>query len=276
MASFSVLSWNIQGKVNLTGFTRYKKITPHIREADADIVALQEIHNAKVRLARNSILKEYHAFIPAKNKRLHNRTDGYNSNVILSKYPIRSAGELSFTHIPAKVHLENCSWAKVKIGKILLKVYSAHFPIYRAGAATRLHMLEHILEDAGTHTGPVIICGDLNTSSPRPGLKRAIIHSWHQPPRSELLVQGKKIKVDERDLFYRMAQNYHFTEALNLRTPTWSPIKSRSLELFRLKLDWFMVKGLSIESYELGEYISDHKSITVRCHLTPEQKQHKL
>lgn len=261
------MSWNTQGKVNVTGFTRYKKIIPHITESAADIIALQEVHNAEQRLANDRALREYHIFIPRRNKRSNNRTTGYNSNVILSRYPLLDAREVVFPREHERAQVENCSRADIQVENQIVRMYSVHFPIYRTGAATRLRLLEFLIEDASLHSGPVIICGDLNTASPKAGLKRVIIHAWHRPQRQDLYIKGAKIHTDERDLFAQSIRTHGFTETLDIDTPTWSPFKSRHLELFGLKLDWFIIKNMHVERYTLGTYVSDHKSVQVQCRL---------
>jgi endonuclease/exonuclease/phosphatase family metal-dependent hydrolase len=225
------------------------------------------VHNAEQRLANNPVFHDYYLFIPNRNKRSNNRTTGYNSNVILSKYPIIDTQEVVFPKQNNKEHVENCSRADIKIDNQVIRVYSAHFPIYKTGAATRLRLLEFLLKDASTHPGPVIICGDLNTASPKTGLKRTIIHTWHRPRQQDLYIAGTKLLGDERDLFAQSVRTHGFTEVLDIHTPTWSPFKSQYLELFNLKLDWFIVKNMEVERYNLGTYVSDHKSVRVQCKL---------
>ncbi len=267
MLHFSVLSWNIQGRLNFTGFTFFKKIKPHLLHSSADIIALQEMCDAEKILKKTQIFKQYYLFIPQLNKRTHNQTTGFNHNVLLSKYPILAAQEMSFPPLSKKVHVENCIRADIQITNQIVRIYNCHFPIYKTGVLTRLKQLEYILSDAVTHNGPTIICGDMNITIPKKGWNRKVIRLWHKVPKKELSVNGNFIDYDERELFNKTIDQHGFKEMLDLYTPTWSPLKSSIWQTFGLKLDWFIVKNLGATNYTLGTYVSDHRSIEVRCQI---------
>lgn len=267
MQTLSVLSWNVQGKVNLTGHTLFKKIKPYIIGLSSDIVALQEMCNAEKMLGKLDTLNGYNIFIPKFNKRRHGGKQGFNHNILLSKYPILRAEEIIFPSWNLKVPLENGIRADIQVGGQVLRIYNCHFAIFKVGIDTRLKQLAYILEDARSYKGPTIICGDMNVAIPKKGLRRKIVTGWHQEPRREMSVNGKFIDYDEREIFNKTISKHGFKEVLDLYTPTWSPLKSKRLELFKLKLDWFMVKNLEVTDIKLGDYVSDHRSVEVRCRL---------
>lgn len=267
MQNFSVLSWNVQGRKNFTGYTFFKKIRPFLFNRSYDIIALQEMHGAGKKLKNIPALKNYRIFISG-----HNKSNGwqgrvFNDNVILSKHPVIRAEEIIFPRFSHKAFLENGIKADILINNRVLRLYNCHLGIFRVGMATRLKQLEYLLSDSLNHKGPTIICGDMNVATPKTGLKRKLITLWHQKPKSEMLIDGKIFKNDEREMFNSMANKYGFKEVLDLATPTWSPLKTKTWEMFKLKLDWFLIKNLGVNKVELGNYISDHRSIKADCHI---------
>lgn len=252
MENFSVLNWNAQGQINITGYTFFKKIQKFLAVHPYDIIVLQEMPERKL---KNLVgLKDYHV-AASENK------------MVLSKYPIANTEVLNFPTFNKKVKLGNSLKVDIKIGQKILRLYNCHFAIFRVGMATRLKQLEHIISDSQSHTGPTIICGDMNVTIPKVGLNRKIITLWHQEPKREMVSEGRYIKMDERERFNRLAEKHGFKEVLDLYAPTWSPFKSGLWELFKLKLDWFLVKNLSVDKANLGDYISDHRPIIVSCNI---------
>lgn len=266
MKTFSVLSWNVQGKLNLTGYTSFKKIEPYLRNATHDILALQEMPDARVKLKPTGILRSYNAYIPRFNSLRYNRERGFNQNILLSKHPFIRVSELTFPSWENHP-LENCIRADVQIAKIAVRIYVCHFQIFKTGVSTRLRQLERIFADAKRHTGPIIICGDLNTTIPKPGWRRTLTDIWHQEPIDELIINGKLLTSEERSLFKKDILEHGYTEVLGPRTPTWSPFKTPAWQLFKRKLDWFIIKDLKPLDYKLGEYVSDHRAVHVTLRL---------
>lgn len=261
MQTISVLSWNIQGDTNITGHTSLAKIKPHLLETTADILVLQEALHAQTMLSNIGLARAYYTFVPESNTK---PKTGFNHSVVLSTYPIEEASEIMFPNWGQQRYLESVTKADIRIDTHILRIYNCHFPIFRAGIATRVKQLEYVLADSLTHTGPIIICGDLNTTTPKEGWRKKIIQTWHMQPSADRMVYGKEVTVDERELFNTILSTYGFTEVLNLTTSTWSPFKTKHWELFNLKLDWFMIKNLTPINYTLGRYVSDHRPIEVR------------
>ena len=260
----SILSWNVQGKINFTGYTSPNKTLPHLLVSDPDVVALQEMCDAGPKLNRLSdLLKEYKIYIPEFNARINN-SDRFNHNVILSKYPVLEFKEIHFPQLNPRAVLESCSRADININSSILRIYNCHFGIFRSGIVTRMKQLKRVLSDAKEHQGPVIICGDLNVTIPRKSLLRWVISLWHQEPKSDMIVSDKLIIEDEREIFNKIIVSHGFKEVFDLYIPTWSPFKSRTCELFQLKLDWFIIKNTQVMSAKLGEYFSDHRPMEVQ------------
>jgi endonuclease/exonuclease/phosphatase (EEP) superfamily protein YafD len=176
--------------------------------------------------------------------------------------------EVVFPANDKKKKPDNCTRADIEIAGSVVRVYNCQFPIFRVGPSERKRLLHYILQDAAKHQGPTIICGDLNTTIPAPGFKRTIIQNWHMEPNAELEIAGTFMHRDERFLVHDTITKHGFVEALDLHIPTWSGLKTKLWELFHLKLDWFMVKNLTVVSTALGDYVSDHKAIEVRCAFT--------
>ncbi len=276
--TFSVLSWNVQSTFRrppalrwdtvwhlVAGYTPFSKVLPILMGGLNGIVVLQEMHDAEIKLAQDQRFSEYHIFIPVLNSKIHHGKKGFNSNVILSKFPIVAAREIVFPD--TKKNTENCTCVDIEVERQIVRIYACHFPVFGVGAATRLTYLKYITSDAAAHAGPVIICGDLNTAIPASGSRRIMVRLWHQVFRSELLVAGQVPKEDERFLLKEALESSGFHDVLDIDMPTWSPFKSNRLELFGLKLDWLAVKGAHVETVEVGEYISDHRSILTTCRL---------
>lgn len=252
MENLSILSWNVQGELNITGYTFPKKRKAYLASHLYDILALQEIPEKE--LSYLTGLRGYHIA-------------ACDDNAILSAHPIINSKNLPFPNFNKNVDLGNFLRADIRIGRQILRLYNCHFAIFRVGMATRQKQLEHIIADCKNHAGPVIICGDLNVTVPKIGLNRSIITAWHQEPKQEMLLGGKFIEGDEREAFSQLANTHGFKEVLDLYTPTWSPFKSEVWELFKLKLDWFLTKNLIVSKAALGEYVSDHRPIIIECQI---------
>ena len=106
---FTLLSWNIQNSFRVpaslrwdsvwhvvAGYTPFKRIVPWLLNASPDIICLQEIMDAKEKLAHVPELSKYHSFTPKRNSRKDHASAQSNSNIVLSKFPIVHAKEISF------------------------------------------------------------------------------------------------------------------------------------------------------------------------------------
>lgn len=267
MRKLSIVNWNVQRKNPITGYTFLKTIKLHLSTISPDIIILQEMCDARKILKKIPFQKTYHVFIPKLNQKKYNRVAGYNFNVILSKYPIIETREIVFPKFNHRAILQNCTRVKIKLNGKHLLIYNCQLTIIKAGMATRLKQLEYLLSDAHHHKGPILICGDMNSVIPKSGWNREMIALWDRQPRKEMFVDGKLISYEEKELFSKTIKKYGFRDALKLSTPTWSPLKSKIWEMFKLKLDWFIVKDLKVTSIELDDYITDHKSIEAEVRL---------
>jgi len=271
MPPLSVLSWNTMGrpwhgiqKTFLDEFSRkktYAKITAFLEKANTDIVCLQEAsHYFPLHL------REYLNY--AGYKIAHEN----HGNLIASKFPFVESGEIVFENpekirrLKMTVYPSACSWADIQLPTAKIRIYNCQFRIRRTGIRERLLALQRILEHAQMIEYPIVVCGDMNTTIPRHGLKRKVIQLVHRQSKSSLVVDGKYHASDERHAFNSVAEKFDFTEILDLKQTTWA-LPYTSLELFKLKLDWFLIKNAQCSEYELGPYITDHRPILAQLHL---------
>ena len=267
MKTFSILSWNIQGNINYSGFTRLKNIARYLHTSPADIIALQEACDTEQLIDQVPALKGYFSFFPKRSLSSHVGTNGFNQNSILSKYPIVDQKEIDFSNIPSKSPLEHCSRTDIQIKRHTLRVYNTHFEIFRTGPLTRLKQLEVIAKDASNHNGPIIICGDLNTSIPQAGWKRFFVRLLHRVPKHELPEDPLIRDLAEKVSFYHAVIKWGFKEALHLHQTTWSPFKTKFWEPLNQKLDWLITKNLRVIKAMQGPYVSDHRPTKITCKL---------
>jgi endonuclease/exonuclease/phosphatase family metal-dependent hydrolase len=241
------LSWNIGGSKYYTQ-TSFKKVAPILENSQADIFCLQEAQDIPEELAILPNLKKLNPVFP---------NDQSNRNIILSRLPIMSSGELDF---PEKItpNLEKVTWANIQLENKILKIYNCHLEITGIGPQQRIEQLQIILQDATNHSGPVIICGDMNTTLPRSGWKRKIISLFHAE-KSNSFVSYQ----DERYEFLKTAEAIGFLEAIDIKKTTWS-IMPLKWEFGSLKLDWFLIRDLKSPQITLGNYISDHRSVLAK------------
>jgi len=147
-----------------------------------------------------------------------------------------------------------------------LRVYNCHFEIHGLGPKERAAALKFILADSKKFSGPTIICGDFNTVVPTVGFGRQFVHWFHDVPASSLLIGSEDYLKDERYSFIKIINEGGFKDVTDIARTTWSAFSIR-WEIFHLKLDWFFVRGLKASKAVLGKYISDHRSLLVKCKL---------
>ncbi|MEK6984716.1 MAG: endonuclease/exonuclease/phosphatase family protein [Nanoarchaeota archaeon] len=264
MAGFSVLSWNAQG-IRHYAKTDFEKILPFLHSCASDVICLQEMPEAKSKLAFLEKLEQYTSFIPKYNNP-PSFGGNHNHNIILSRFPIEKSGEITFPEIINKQKLEGAIWADISINKIRLRIYNCHFGLFGFGFVERIRQLEIILKHALKFDGSTIICGDMNTTIPRHGLPRKIVQWFYKIPPGSMRYHNDYFEEDERYAFAGKAQEYGFTEAADIKKPTWS-LPYINYELFNLKLDWFLIKYVQVNDICLGPYISDHRPISAECFL---------
>ena len=185
----------------------------------------------------------------------------FNHNLILTKLPVGSTGEVSFPRMDDAEGYERVLWADVAFGQATLRVYNCHLRILRAGPAERLRQLRVIFDHAARHHGPVIICGDMNTAGEAMGIARWFIPWYYRWPAHA--------DKSERHMFAATANTEEFREALPLDTPTWI-VPYLHQPLMNLKLDWCLFKELRpahVRAVTLG---SDHRALIVDAALSGE------
>lgn len=248
--NFSILDWNIQGTKYYTS-TKLSKVLPVFETVKADIICIQEGQEIVSTIKSISTLESFNLISSDKNR--------HGTNVILSKFPIISNGKLGLP-LSSPYALDNIIWASLEIGGQVLKIYNCHLEIIGVGSQERADKLRYILMDAKNHPGPVIVCGDFNTTIPEKGIRRKIVQLFHHQSNNSLVSNPLYSHQDERYHFIDVAKEEGFFESLDISQSTWC-VSCFGFKIFNFKLDWLLVRGLKLLDVELGEYISDHKSI---------------
>ncbi|QQG52309.1 MAG: endonuclease/exonuclease/phosphatase family protein [Candidatus Falkowbacteria bacterium] len=254
--TFSVLDWNIQGKKYYT-HTLFKKVKPALEKINADIICLQE---GETIIDELDYFKEAHKY-----NYVFSPEDKNGINVILSKFKIISSGQINCPSFLDRISGE-VLWANLEIGNKVLKIYNCHFEIHDIGPKERAAALKFILADAKKFIGPAIICGDFNTVVPAAGFGRKFVQRFHRVPAASLLRGSEDYLKDERYPFLKIINGGGFKDMTDIKRTTWSVFSIR-WEIFHLKLDWFFIRGLKASKAILGKYISDHRSVLVKCKL---------
>ncbi len=191
-----------------------------------------------------------------------------NANTILSKFPILRSGEIGFSRRKDNVmqrilngrDRHDCIWADIAVGDKVLRIYNCHLKLIATTAKDRLRAIEKVYKHAREAKGPVIVCGDMNTVLSHPnGLSRKIIR-WFNEIEENYITHGKFQIQDERQGFRDKAEEYSFSDILDIKKPTFA-IPYTSIELFKLKLDWILIRKMKALAKEYGPYISDHRPV---------------
>ncbi len=254
--TFSILDWNIQGKKYYTQ-TNFKKIQPVLEDIKADIVCLQE---GEPIIDKLNYFKQTHKYNYA-----FSREDKDGINVILSKFKIIKTGQINCSSFLDKTTGE-VIWVDLEVYGKILKLYNCHFEIDGVGPKERAAALKFILTHSSKHFGPTIICGDFNTTVPAAGFGRQFIQWFHKVPITGWMAKERDYLKDERYSFVKIFESGGFQDMTDIEKTTWSAFSIR-WEIFNLKLDWFAVRQLKASKAILGKYISDHRSILVKCDL---------
>ena len=132
----------------------YQRIARFLKEAAADIVVLEEISEQGL-----TALKQHGLEYPF--SKMAVRSDAF-CMVLLSRLPLEEATSISLgvAGVPSIV-------ARVRVGSTRLTLMATHpwSPMTRQHAAWRNEQLERLAEFAAQQEGPVMLVGDLNTTS---------------------------------------------------------------------------------------------------------------
>lgn len=244
----------------------FERVRPYLEAHTADVLCLQEVPDARQTLKSFGPLGQYQLFVPPHNQR---RSAPYNTNAVLSRFPIVGSGVLTFGDLrPGLYGLEELPWVDLDVSTLgtrsaRLRVYDCHLGIGGLGLRTRIAQLRRILAHAASVAGPVIICGDMNTTTPSVGWRRSLVNWYLEVPASENIIDGALFRGIERELFAQVASRAGFTDALDINATTWAEPRTK-FEIFHHKLDWFLGRGVTTHA-TLGPYISDHRPIRATC-----------
>ena len=239
-----------------------------------DIICLQEMPLSERKLRRLKALDGYNLAV-SRQRMVHAKNHHTIANIILSKFLIRQKGDLNFDEGPSERRIRGFGnwhektivvWVEAEVGGIWLRIYNCHLRVTGVGPKERLADMQKVFEHARTAPGPVIICGDMNTVLPRAGLTRKFIQWFHKIPKDSLNSLAERYSEDERYVYQAAIHQNGFRDLLPLAQSTWA-IPGTAIELFKLKLDWFLVKNISVGQAEFGPYISDHRPVAVAVEL---------
>jgi len=239
-----------------------KKVSNYLDKNLSDIICLQENPHAKEMFTNKSPYLSY-KIVQSKKKNMFFS----NANTILSRFAIVGSGEISFSkrnknkfrRMASALDRHECVWADIKFPGVVLRVYNCHLKLMATTAKDRLRAIEKVYKHAKTASGPVVVCGDMNTVlSHRKGIARKVIHWFNEI--EDVYTHGKFQVIDERYGFRRLAEKYNMQDVLKIDKPTFA-IPHTSIELFKLKLDWILIKKMRFISSNYGPYISDHRPI---------------
>lgn len=264
MKDFNVLSWNIMGRG--TTLSTYDRILKKLNNLKADILCLQELFPSRKRVEQIQKSGNYNV---VKTKKLITIDESYNACYIFSKYPVTDSGEIEFTDqatirkIKKMVDANRCTWADIQFNGDKVRIYNCHLKLIQTGIAERLRFIRLVLDHAKQVSGPVIICGDMNTVIPAVGWTRKIIQKFHKIPDQDQYINGEYYKKDERYIFNNLVESFDFKNITNIKKTTWA-LPHTSFEIFKLKIDWFFTKNIKHKTIQFLPYTSsDHRPVLV-------------
>lgn len=260
--SLKLLTWNIMGKRPLVT-PGVRNMERYITSHDLDVICLQENpHGERILRKQNRDTFPY--------KVTSSRMVGFlhNANTIFSKYPITNSGVITFS-LKENRDMQNlvgmrdshiCIWADIAYAtNKVIRIYNCHLKLIAATVENRLRAVTQVFHHATSFDGPVIICGDMNTVMPQGKISRNIIRWFNSI--EEGILPSHMLKNDERYVFRDQADIHNFYDLLDITKPTWA-FPRTSIELFRLKLDWVLVKNGMKGNAKKGPYtFSDHAPI---------------
>lgn len=234
------------------------KVPRLVNQTGADVVCLQEVtsrwfikrvHKINGHTAVSTFPEKMLAWLRGR-------------NATFSRYQVKDCGELKYDRVvnARRSHLAGqVLWTDLAIGRKTMRIYNCHLAVFGIGMEDRAGMLSDIARHAKNFSGPVIICGDMNTLTPelRPGwwLAKAWARFPYPGPKA-----AKYAWLGEKYYFYDTAKKHGFEEMLGMDQQTWRLPFSRS-NMWKPKLDWMLYRGMKAIDYQLGPWIGDHRGI---------------
>lgn len=145
--TMSVVTWNIDDNIRHETSDVFYAISRVITHLDADVYALQELPGLQGNILNLILLRDI--ALPGYYLYRSNNNDGYNRQAILSRYPLRNAGEPvrdSSAEGAPKNFTRELLWGLIDTGDdIYLNTYSAHL---KAGSGVADQLLRQIEAEA--------------------------------------------------------------------------------------------------------------------------------
>ncbi len=162
-----IVNYNIHSGRDMFWRKRLKQMAETLRTLDADIIALQEVHeNSRVGFQATFFARELaHSFAHGPALTI---TDGSYGNALLTRLPIL---DCRTTPLPAKKEPRALLQLTLHCGPALVDVWVAHFSLDRRSRQQQFAWIGTELEKRPPR--PLILLGDFNTTAPSlpPGLR---------------------------------------------------------------------------------------------------------
>ena len=262
MTEVSIFCWNVQGDLGRFSISS-QKIKNKLKALDSkfDIVCLQEFVDKKI-VKQFAKENNYSIVMSKENKKTKKH---YSYNIILSKFPLLEFGEILFTNFNVW-EKESVIWATMKIGLQKLRLYNCHLQIFKVGMFERQEQIKTVYRHANNYQGSVVVCGDMNTTLPKKGLGRLLTQLVHKELRGSIAKDNEVSIKDERFAFAKIGEVFNFRDLLPINQPSWG-LPFLHWEVFKLKLDWFLVRDINNAKAIFGDYYSDHRPISATINL---------
>lgn len=240
---------------------RTAKVIRMINKLKAHVYCLQEIRSQRIAEIIKKKTNLDYIFSNSHHTFLHIST----FNVLYTNLPILNSGELEFIReeFDGRDHFVGTAlWATVNYGRKKVRIYNCYLNISRCGMKDRDSALRSIIKHSAEFKGPIVICGDMNTSIPTRKIHRRLLNWFHHVPESDVTEFGLYAHINEKYYFYDLAKKLGFQEITDINYPTWTfPLPKIKLNFPEIKLDWFLIKNFRDYEYKFGPFIGDHKSI---------------
>jgi len=186
-----IMSYNVHGCKGMDGRISTDRIVRVITRNDPDVVALQELDVGRSRsfnidqaqrIARKLDMSfQFHPAFQDKN--------GQYGNAILSRYPMALIKKEALPKLWRKKFLEyrGAVWVKIDIQGTKINIINTHLSLWPKEQLLQIKtLLSKDWLESPDRGGPVILCGDLNTS-PRSSVYKEICKKFND---SQLMMEG--------------------------------------------------------------------------------------
>jgi endonuclease/exonuclease/phosphatase family metal-dependent hydrolase len=156
--TIKVISYNVKFGKKIDTAIEELRTVPYLRLAD--IILLQEMDGAGVRIIADSLDLEY-VYYPASVHRAHGRDFG---NAVLSRWPIEDFRKILLPHSkPTDDQKRIAVGATVAAGDLRIRVFSVHTETFWMNYDKRLEQADSLVRAVSRDYSHLVIAGDFNT-----------------------------------------------------------------------------------------------------------------